>query len=121
LPQVEAVTPGELVGYYRELLALPEPRGKRILCPCEDVLYSELVESVALGYRGVEVIKRRTGAGTGLCQGRYCLPDVVLLLAHLEGRSPVEVGYITQRPPVFPTTLASLAELPPIAAGTEAG
>lgn len=104
--------PHELDGYYRELLRLGPGRGKRVACACEDVLFSEVEEAVQRGYRGLEVVKRYTGLGTGLCQGRYCLPDALLLLSILEGRPPPEVGYIRQRPPVVPTPLAALAELP---------
>ncbi|HLY77207.1 MAG TPA: (2Fe-2S)-binding protein, partial [Thermoplasmata archaeon] len=79
---------------------------------CEDVLLREVRDAVARGYRGLEVVKRYTGIGTGLCQGRYCLPDALLVLSILEGRSPPEVGYIRQRPPVLPTPLAAFAGLP---------
>ncbi len=103
--------PNEMQGYYRELLAEPEGFAKWIACPCEDVLLRELRRANEDGYRGIEVIKRYTGLGTGLCQGRYCVPDAVLLLSIWEGRSPPEVGYITQRPPVVPTTLGQLATL----------
>jgi len=104
--------PNELEGYYRELLHAPRGGGKWVLCPCEDVLLHEVEAASAAGFRGIEVIKRMTGVGTGLCQGRYCLPDALLVLALLEARAPSEVGYITQRPPVLPTTLDTLASLP---------
>lgn len=104
--------PHELEGYYRELLDGARRRGKWVLCPCEDVLLREVETASRGGYRGIEVIKRFTGIGTGLCQGRYCLPDALLLLAILEGRPPSDVGYITQRPPVVPVPLGALAELP---------
>lgn len=104
--------PNEMEGYYRELLARPRRGGKWVACACEDVLVEEIEKASRMGYSGVEVIKRYTGIGTGLCQGRYCLPDALLLLARLEHRSPPEVGYITQRPPVLPTPLAALAALP---------
>ena len=96
--------------YYRELLR--EPRhGKWVVCPCEDVLLEEVEAAVRGGYRGIEVVKRYSGLGTGLCQGRYCLPDALLYLAILEGRTAPEVGYITQRPPVVPTPLGAFAAL----------
>ncbi len=101
----------ELLPYYRELLRQPW-LGKRVVCPCEDVVADELDEAVHEGFTGTEVIKRYTGAGTGICQGRYCLPDVVLLLSILEGRPPSQVGFITQRPPAWPVPLADLARLP---------
>jgi sarcosine oxidase subunit alpha len=103
--------PAELLGYYRELLHVPG-HGRWVACPCVDVLVSEVERAVRSGYRGIEVVKRYSSLGSGICQGRYCLPDALLLLSILEGRSPPEVGYITQRPPVVPTPLAALASLP---------
>ncbi|MFZ0891064.1 MAG: 2Fe-2S iron-sulfur cluster-binding protein [Thermoplasmata archaeon] len=105
--------PSELLGYYRELMKVRRS-GKWISCACEDVLLDEVEEATARGYRGIEVIKRYTSLGTGLCQGRYCLPEILLVLSLLEGRPPEEVGYITQRPPVVPTALGSLAGLPAV-------
>ncbi len=111
-----AERPGELVGYYRELLR--EARhGKWIVCPCEDVLLEEVEAASRRGFRGLEVVKRYTGAGTGLCQGRYCLPDLIVLLSLLEQRSAAEVGFITQRPPLVPTPLGALATLDADAGG----
>lgn len=110
IPRPAASSPGEMVGYYRELLS-ERRSGRWMACLCEDVLVEELERTVRNGYRGIEVTKRYTGLGTGLCQGRYCLADGLVLLSILEGRPPTEVGYITQRPPVFPTPLSALAEL----------
>ncbi len=100
----------ELLGYYRELLRVPG-HGRWVACPCVDVLVGEVERAVRSGYRGIEVVKRYSSLGSGICQGRYCLPDALLLLSILEGRTPPEVGYITQRPPVVPTPLAALASL----------
>jgi len=102
----------ELPGYYRELRPYLERDRRIIACACEDVLLHEIARASRRGFRGIEVIKRYTGVGTGICQGRFCLPDALLWLAMLEDRPPTEVGYITQRPPVFPTTVAALANLP---------
>jgi sarcosine oxidase, subunit alpha len=118
-PRSSDPRPSEMVGYLRELLPVLAHRQRAIVCPCEDILLGELLEANHAGYRGMEVVKRYTGVGTGLCQGRYCLPDGLLVLSILETRSPGEVGYITQRPPVFPTPLSALAGLPdPIAEAT---
>jgi sarcosine oxidase, subunit alpha len=118
LPRVPQEGPSELEGYYREISKQPA-RGRWVACPCEDVLLSEVEEANRGGYRGIEVVKRYSGLGTGLCQGRYCLPDALILLSILEGRPPSEVGYITQRPPVVPTPLAAFAALgePPTPVG----
>ena len=98
-------------GIFRELLPILPKWSKTLACACEDVLLHELVEANERGYLGIEVTKRYTGLGTGLCQGRYCLPDALLLLSQWEDRPPSEVGYITQRPPVVPTPLSALAGL----------
>ena len=108
LPRVPQAGPSELEGYYRELWREPR-RGRWVACACEDVLLDEVEAATRRGYRGIEVVKRYSGLGTGLCQGRYCLPDALLILSLLEGRPPPEVGYITQRPPVVPTPLAAFA------------
>jgi len=107
----EPEAPSELLGYYREVLRLSD-HGSWTACPCVDVLVKEVEKASRAGYRGIEVIKRYSSLGTGICQGRYCLPDTLLLLSLLEERPPSEVGYITQRPPVVPTPLAALAALP---------
>ncbi len=120
LGRVPAEGRNELLGYYLELLRQPW-LGKQVVCPCEDVVLDELDEAVHDGFTGTEVIKRYTGAGTGICQGRYCLPDVLLLLSLFEGRPPSEVGFITQRPPVWPVPLSDLAALPDGALGPEVG
>jgi sarcosine oxidase, subunit alpha len=101
---------GEMVPYYRELLREPR-RGKWVLCPCEDVLVDELEHAVARGYAGLELGMRYTGVGTGLCQGRYCLPEAIAILAGLGGVPPPEVGVVTQRPPLVPMPLGALAAL----------
>ncbi len=106
--------------YYLESLALPL-LGKRMVCPCEDVVMEELDEAVHEGFSGMEVVKRVTGTGTGLCQGRYCLPEALLLLSLFEGRPPAELGFITQRPPVWPTPLGDLAQIPPAPSGPPGG
>lgn len=113
LPRVGDEGPSEAEGYLRELIGQLPRRSKTVACACEDVLLRELKEAPERGYRGIEVAKRYSGLGTGLCQGRYCLPDAILLLSIWEGRPPPEVGYITQRPPVVPVPLSAFAGLPP--------
>ncbi len=124
-PQWEAPVPGRvteegrnpLVPYYHEWL-LAGARGKALLCPCEDVVVEELDEAVHEGFRGMEEIKRVTGAGTGLCQGRYCLPETLLLLSLFQGLPPQELGFITQRPPAWPTPVGGLAATLPGPSGS---
>ena len=51
-----------------------------IVCFCEDVRAWEIRAEVAAGYADPELVKRRTGALTGPCQGKYCLQSFACLV-----------------------------------------
>jgi sarcosine oxidase, subunit beta len=84
---------------------------KALLCPCEDVTLDDIEGAIARGYRDVESIKRYTGFGTGICQGKSCLTAVAQVLAQTPGVSPEAVLPFTPRPPLQPTELSVLATL----------
>jgi sarcosine oxidase subunit beta len=46
---------------------------KSVLCTCEDVTLDDVRHAIDKGYRDIESIKRYTGFGTGVCQGKTCL------------------------------------------------
>jgi sarcosine oxidase subunit beta len=78
---------------------------KSLVCTCEDVTVEDVRAAIAKGYRDIESIKRYTGFGTGLCQGKSCQVAVARLLAQ-EGALPVErLAPFTPRPPLSPTPL----------------
>jgi glycerol-3-phosphate dehydrogenase len=65
---------------FSEIASLVDipPAPERIVCRCEQVRESEIVDAL---HRGVEVttvdgVKRRTRAGMGYCQGGFCRPRV---------------------------------------------
>lgn len=74
-------------------------------CPCEDVRIRDLAAAVASGLGDVELIKRRTGAMTGPCQGKVCQGAVLTALRDLG----VEPRPMTPRPFARLTRLADLA------------
>lgn len=74
-------------------------------CPCEDVRTRDLKAAVDSGLRDVELIKRRTGAMTGPCQGKLCQGAVLTALRDLG----LEPKPITPRPFAQLTRLADLA------------
>ncbi len=74
-------------------------------CPCEDVRFRDLARAVSSGLDDVELIKRRTGAMTGPCQGKLCQGAVLTALRDL-GIAP---SPITPRPFAQMTRLADLA------------
>jgi bacterioferritin-associated ferredoxin len=74
-------------------------------CLCEDVRVRDVRAAVAAGFDHPELVKRRTGAMTGPCQGKLCTPLVLSLLRELGAEhSPTR-----SRPLVRPVRLADLA------------
>ena len=60
-----------------------DPRYGRIVCRCEGITEGEIVEAIHTNppARDVDGIKRRTRSGMGRCQGGFCSPIVVEILA----------------------------------------
>ena len=52
-----------------------------VVCRCETVTEGEIVEAVRRGATTLDGIKFRTRAGMGRCQGGFCTPRVVKILA----------------------------------------
>jgi sarcosine oxidase, subunit alpha len=78
-----------------------------IVCFCEDVRAWEIRAEQAAGYRDPELIKRRTGALTGPCQGKQCLQAFACLTT--PAAASEEVRLPTARPPLRPVRLGDLA------------
>ncbi len=78
---------------------------KSLLCPCEDVTSSEIEHAISKGFCDIESVKRFTGFGTGMCQGKQCLNAVARLLEEKSPRkpTPAQLMPFTPRPPLFPT------------------
>lgn len=74
-------------------------------CLCEDVRVGDLKECAAQGFSHPELIKRRTGAMTGPCQGKLCSASVLATLRELGcDSSPIRA-----RPLARPVSLRELA------------
>ena len=74
-------------------------------CLCEDVRVRDVRAAVAAGFAHPELVKRRTGALTGPCQGKLCAPLVLSLLREAGG----DHGPTRSRPLVRPARLRDLA------------
>ena len=85
--------------------SVTEPAAEAFLCPCEDVRRRDALAAIADGFADIELLKRRTGAGTGPCQGKLCHAEMLACLAEA-GR---KVALPTVRPLLRPTSLAALA------------
>jgi bacterioferritin-associated ferredoxin len=82
---------------------------KIILCRCEDVTLADVEHAVASGWTDVEEVKRYTGFGTGPCQGKECLRQVVEAIAAASGRPLADLRPFTSRPPLVPIELKYFA------------
>ncbi|MCE9670179.1 FAD-dependent oxidoreductase [Myxococcus stipitatus] len=85
---------------------------KSLICSCEDVTTDDVRHAVSRGYCDVESVKRYTGFGTGICQGKSCLSAVAALLEKEKALKPAAVVPFTPRPPLYPTELRLLASAP---------
>ena len=59
------------------------PKYGKIICRCEKVTEGEIVDAIhaPVGARTIDGIKRRTRATAGRCQGGFCLPSIIEILA----------------------------------------
>ncbi len=66
-----------------------------IICNCEKISRGEIIDacSRSVPCLTIKAVKKRTRAGFGKCQGGFCQPKVLLLLAKQNGTSPLEVQY----------------------------
>ncbi len=76
-----------------ELSGEPDP----IVCRCERVRKSEIVEAIREGVRDLNQLKARVRAGLGGCNGKTCT-DLILRIFREEGVSLDELTMPTHRP-----------------------
>ena len=65
----------------------------KIVCRCEEVTEGEILEAIRTNPkpRDLDGVKRRTRSQMGRCQGGFCSPQIVDMLARELGISPLEV------------------------------
>jgi sarcosine oxidase subunit alpha len=89
----------------RGLAAVSHVQDEAFICLCEDVRIRDVRQAVRDGFNNIELVKRRTGAGTGPCQGKLCHPELLRCMSELE----CSINLPTMRPFVRPVTLATFA------------
>ena len=74
-----------------------------IICNCEKVTLGEILDVLSRSCppHSIKALKRRTRAGFGKCQGGFCQPRVLLILAKYYGVSPTEINYDGEFSPVL--------------------
>ena len=77
-----------------KLQAIKEnPEYGEMVCNCEHISLGEIKDALSRSCPPVSIkgIKRRTRAGYGKCQGGFCQPKVLMLLAKHYGVSPMDI------------------------------
>ena len=81
-PYRKAITVfNELSQEEKEELIKKDERYGHVVCRCETVTEGEIVEAIRRGARTLDGVKYRTRAGMGRCQGGFCTPRVLNIMA----------------------------------------
>ncbi|MEA5016527.1 MAG: NAD(P)/FAD-dependent oxidoreductase [Candidatus Limiplasma sp.] len=69
------------------------PQQGNLVCRCEEVTEAEIRAAIRrpVGATSIDGVKRRVRAGMGRCQGGFCSPRVMEILAEEIGVSPLEI------------------------------
>ena len=81
----------------------------KIICRCKEVTEEKIVEAIRKGAKDVDAVKRATGAGMGLCQGRTCTLLIARIISRELGIPMSKVKLSTSRAPVRPVPIDILS------------
>ncbi len=87
--------PGPLkpFGEMKALINLPPGDPERVVCRCEQVKEATIADALERGIPidSLDAVKRRTRAGMGACQGKFCGPRVKELIHRVSGLGDDEI------------------------------
>ena len=77
----------------QDKLIKENPLYGNVICRCETITEGEIMDAIhrPLGAKSVDGVKRRVRAGMGRCQGGFCGPKVIEILARELKVSPEEI------------------------------
>jgi len=81
----------ELNDEDRSKLIAEDPAYGHVVCRCETVTEAEIIDAIRRGARTLDGIKLRTRAGMGRCQGGFCTPKIINILARELNIDPLQV------------------------------
>jgi glycerol-3-phosphate dehydrogenase len=81
----------ELSEEQQKELVFRDNRYGHVVCRCETVTEGEIVEAIRRGATTLDGVKFRTRPGMGRCQGGFCTPRVVQILARELGLSEEKI------------------------------
>ncbi|SDX10043.1 2Fe-2S iron-sulfur cluster-binding protein [Roseicitreum antarcticum] len=91
---------------YTPLPALPvDP--ETVICRCENITLAQIQTGMADAAH-IGTMKRATRAGMGRCQGRYCSPVAVRLMAQATGTTPDDNSFFAPRVPIKPVSIGAI-------------
>lgn len=87
------LNPAEMSVGERNALIKENPAYGQIICRCESVSEGEILDAIhrTLGAKSLDGVKRRVRAGMGRCQGGFCAPRVMEILARELGVDQLDV------------------------------
>ncbi len=78
----------------QDKLIKENPLYGNVVCRCENITEAEIMDAIhrPLGAKSVDAVKRRVRAGMGRCQGGFCGPKVIEILARELKVFPEEIN-----------------------------
>ena len=78
----------------QDALIQENPLYGNVICRCETITEAEIMQAIhrPLGAKNVDAVKRRVRAGMGRCQGGFCGPKVIEILARELKVAPEEIN-----------------------------
>lgn len=85
----------ELVDEEKQSLFEKDSSYGNIICRCESITEGEIVDAVNrnCGAKSITGVKNRVRAGAGRCQGGFCQPEVLKIIARELKINPMNVNY----------------------------
>lgn len=85
----------EMTDDEKQELFNKNPKYGKIICRCEGITEGEVIESIHrnCGARSITGVKNRVRAGAGRCQGGFCQPVILSILARELNMDPMEINY----------------------------
>ncbi|MGM8364448.1 (2Fe-2S)-binding protein [Virgibacillus sp. W0181] len=104
--QKEQIDDMEFIHYILEVMTI---NSNPVICRCEEVLLSEIMNELENGTKTTKELKLRTRAGMGICQGKTCRPMLEKLVSvHTSDLTP-PASRLSHNFPARPITFKELS------------
>lgn len=80
-----------------------------VVCRCEGVRHTAIAQAIGMT-DDINVVKARTRAGMGLCQGKNCQRHIAAMIGRHHGCPVADVSLSSPRTPVRPVPISALAD-----------